>query len=55
MDEGRNIQVDTAFYTLPQPVQQHVRQLMRTLAEKDLVIYPTDYEKAMNKKQSQIF
>lgn len=55
MDEGRNIQVDAAFYTLPQPVQLHIRKLMRTLAEKDLIIYPTDYEKAMNKKQSQIF
>ena len=54
MDEGRNIQVDASFYTLPLSVQQHVRKLMRTLEEKNLIIYPTDYEKAMNKKQLQI-
>ncbi|TWV96860.1 M949_RS01915 family surface polysaccharide biosynthesis protein [Chitinophaga pinensis] len=55
MDEGRNIQVDATFYTLPMAVQQHVRKLMHTLAEKDLIIYPTDYEKGMNKKQTQIY
>lgn len=51
MDEGRNIQIDAAFYTLPQSIQQHVKALMKTLAEKDLTIYPDEYEKAMDKKK----
>ncbi|PWV47635.1 M949_RS01915 family surface polysaccharide biosynthesis protein [Chitinophaga sp. S165] len=51
MDEGRNIQIDAAFYTLPQSIQQHVRALMKTLADKDFTIYPDEYEQAMDKKK----
>ncbi|MBW8685296.1 M949_RS01915 family surface polysaccharide biosynthesis protein [Chitinophaga rhizophila] len=54
LDDERNIRIDDAFYKLPIPAQQHIRQLMHTLSEKDLVIYPTGYEKAMDKKQLQI-
>lgn len=51
LDEGRHIQIDAAFYTLPQPIQQRVRKLMQTLAEKDFALYPHEYESAMNKKK----
>lgn len=51
MDEGRNIQIDAAFYALPSSIQQHVRALMKTLAEKDFALYPDEYEKAMDKKK----
>jgi hypothetical protein len=51
MDEGRHIQIDAAFYTLPQPIQQHMRALMKTLDEKNFALYPHEYEKAMDKKK----
>lgn len=51
LDEGRNIQIDAAFYTLPQSIQQHVRKLMQTLAEKGFALYPHEYEQAMTKKK----
>jgi hypothetical protein len=54
MDEGRNIQVDAAFYTLPQPIQLHIKQLMQTLSEKGFALYPHEYEKAMAQKKQQI-
>ena len=51
MDEGRNIQIDAAFYTLPKSIQQHIRQLMQTLSEKGFALYPHEYEKAMAQKK----
>ncbi|SHM00414.1 M949_RS01915 family surface polysaccharide biosynthesis protein [Chitinophaga sp. CF418] len=51
MDEGRNIQIDAAFYTLPQAIQQHIKQLMKMLSEKDFALYPNEYEKAMAQKK----
>ncbi|MCF6403765.1 hypothetical protein L3C95_12815 [Chitinophaga filiformis] len=55
LDEGRHIQVDAAFYTLPQTVQQHIKQLMQTLAEKGFALYPHEYEKAMIQKKLLIY
>ncbi|UPK69117.1 M949_RS01915 family surface polysaccharide biosynthesis protein [Chitinophaga filiformis] len=51
LDEGRHIQVDAAFYTLPQPIQQHIRKLMQTLSDKGFALYPHEYEKAMAQKK----
>ncbi|SDG58506.1 M949_RS01915 family surface polysaccharide biosynthesis protein [Chitinophaga filiformis] len=51
MDEGRNIQIDAAFYTLPKSIQQHIRQLMQTLSEKGFALYPHEYENAMAQKK----
>lgn len=50
LDEGRHIQIDAAFYTLPQSIQQHIRKLMQTLDEKGFALYPHEYEQAMTKK-----
>jgi len=47
MDEGRYIQVDEAFYALPQAIQSHIRTLMRTLSVTGFALYPHGYEKAM--------
>jgi hypothetical protein len=55
MDEGRNINVDAAFYTLPSSVQQHIRKLMKVLEDKGFIIYPPDYEKSMDKKKLLIY
>ena len=51
LDEGRHIQIDAAFYTLPQSIQQHIRKLMQTLDEKGFALYPHEYEQAMNRKK----
>jgi len=51
LDEGRNIQIDAAFYTLPKSIQQHIKQLMQTLADKGFALYPHEYEKAMAQKK----
>lgn len=51
MDEGRNIQIDAAFYTLPKSIQQHVRAIMKTLSDKNFALYPHEYEAAMDKKK----
>lgn len=51
LDEGRNIQIDAAFYTLPQVIQQHIRKLMQTLSDKGFALYPHEYEKAMAQKK----
>jgi hypothetical protein len=39
-----------AFYTLPLPLQQYTRKLMKTLDDANFAIFATDYEAKMNKK-----
>ncbi|SEV96478.1 hypothetical protein SAMN05428988_0843 [Chitinophaga sp. YR573] len=50
LDDGRITDIDAAFYTLPLPIQQHIRKLMKTLADKNFAIFATNYEAKMNKK-----
>lgn len=54
LDDGRNTQMDAAFYTLPQSIQQHIRKLMQLLADEGFALYPTDYEQHMDSKKLQI-
>lgn len=50
MDEGRNIQVDKAFYGLPVQVQQSVKTIMKQIEDKDFTIFPTDWRAKMDRK-----
>lgn len=50
MDEGRNIQVDKAFYSLPVQVQQSVKTIMKQIEDKNFTIFPTDWRVKMDKK-----
>lgn len=50
MDEGRNIQVDKAFYSLPVQVQQSVKAIMKQIEDKDFTIFPTDWRAKMDRK-----
>jgi hypothetical protein len=50
MDGGRSTDIDVAFYTLPLPLQQYTRKLMKTLDDANFAIFATDYEAKMNKK-----
>jgi len=50
IDGGRITDIDASFYTLPLPIQQHIRKLMNTLADKGFAIFATGYEAKMNKK-----
>jgi len=54
LDEGRNTEFSNGFYSLPTPILQHIRQVMKTLEEKDFAIFPSDYEKAMDAKKLSI-
>jgi len=54
LDEGRYIEFSEGFYTLPKPILQHIRKVMKTLEANDLTIYPSDYEKAMDAKKLHI-
>lgn len=53
-DFGRQTQVDEAFYGLPSPIQEHVRQLMATIEEKGHTIWSVGYQEAMNLKSTEI-
>lgn len=50
MDGARITDIDASFYTLPLPIQQHIRKLIKTLTDKGFAIFATDYEVKMNRK-----
>lgn len=50
MDEGRNIQVDKAFYGLPVQIQQSVKTIMKQIEDKNFTIFPTDWRLKMDRK-----
>ena len=54
MDDGRFTNIDASFYTLPVALQQHIKGLMKTLDDKNLAIFPIDFEAQMKKKPLQI-
>lgn len=54
LDDERKTQVDLTFYALPKKIQDHVKQLMATMVEKNHAIFPSGYEGKMSKKATQI-
>lgn len=50
MDEGRNIQVDKAFYSLPVQIQQSVKTIMKQIEDKNFTIFPSDWRAKMDRK-----
>lgn len=50
MDLGRFTDIDATFYTLPLLLQQHIKDLMKTLDDKNFAIFAPDYEVKMKKK-----
>lgn len=50
MDGGRSTAIDATFYTLPLLLQQHIKDLMKTLDDKGLAIFAPYYEAKMKKK-----
>lgn len=54
LDNERKTQVDLTFYALPAKIQDHVKQIMATMVEKNHAIFPSGYGEKMNKKVTQI-
>jgi len=54
MDEGRYTEIDASFYTLPQPIQKHIRSLMKRIYDADLTILAFDFQQQMDKKKTDI-
>lgn len=54
LDHERKTQVDLTFYALPAKIQDHVKQIMATMVEKNHAIFPSGYGEKMNKKVTQI-
>lgn len=54
LDGERITDIDASFYSLPQPLQKHVRKLLATLNEKGFTIYADNFEAKMNKKMTHI-
>lgn len=50
LDEGRNIQIDKAFYSLPVQIQQSVKTIMKQIEDKNFTIFPSDWRAKMDKK-----
>lgn len=54
LDHERKTQVDVTFYALPAKIQDHVKQIMATMVEKNHAIFPSAYKDKMSKKVTQI-
>lgn len=54
LDHERKTQVDVTFYALPAKIQDHVKQIMATMVEKNHAIFPSAYKEKMSKKVTQI-
>lgn len=54
LDNERKTQVDLTYYALPEKIQDHVKQIMATMVEKNHAIFPSAYKEKMSKKVTQI-
>lgn len=49
LDFERNTQVDESFYSLPTKLQEHIKQIMRTMTDNRHAIFPAGWQDAMTK------
>lgn len=47
LDPQRHTRIDSLFYSLPQEIRQHVREVMERMTEDGVAIFPAGYEECM--------
>lgn len=52
LDFQRNTQVDSTFYLLPQPIQEHVKTSMQKMIDNSHGIFPYGWQEAMKKRKT---